>query len=57
MKCIVCGSTENLRHAPLMTGGNLFSEHQEPVCIECYIAWYDSGATTREEILKERGLA
>lgn len=56
MKCIVCGSEENLRHAPMMTGGNLSMPCDKPVCIDCYIAWYDGGARTKEEILKERGL-
>lgn len=44
--CSVCdGPGAKLR--PLMS-----REHQ--VCDECYVAWYDSGATTPEAILRHR---
>ncbi len=54
MKCEVCGTTEDLRCAPLMTGDSFDRPPEHPVCGGCVRAWYDSGQTTPEGILLAR---
>lgn len=54
--CCVCGTSEDLSIAPLMTGDKFGQEPQYPVCGFCVRAWYESGQTTVEGILIYRGL-
>lgn len=55
--CVVCGTQEDLRNAPLMTGDKFGQTPKRPVCGECFMAWHDSGETTAAGILRIRGLA
>lgn len=48
MKCEICGSTENLRCCPLMTGDQCDKSTVRPVCPECVCTWFESGKTTAE---------
>ena len=52
-RCEICGSTEDVRIIPLMTG-KPFTEPQEPICGKCFYCWYECGQTTAEGILRCR---
>jgi hypothetical protein len=56
--CEVCDGTDDIRKAPLMTGVpfDAPADHQRYVCGACVVAWYESGATTREQIRLARGM-
>lgn len=54
MVCEICGTTENVRSCPIMTGDRFGEPTKHPVCTECVAAWYDSGETTPEGILRAR---
>ena len=56
-RCCVCGTTEDLRVAPLMTGDRFGEETKWPVCGECFRTWYETGETTAEGILRARGIS
>lgn len=53
--CEVCGSLEDVRACPVMTGVPFSApaDQQRFICIECIRAWYQ-GAETKEAILKSR---
>lgn len=53
-RCCICGTTEDLRIAPVMTGDRFGEEPKWPVCSECVRTWYEYGVTTAEGILKRR---
>lgn len=53
-KCCICGATDDLRIAPIMTGDRFGEEPKHPVCSPCVRAWYESGETTAKEILRYR---
>ncbi len=55
LECEVCGATDDLREAWLMTGRDTDGPVR-PICGACYVAWYDSGEVTVEGILRYRGL-
>jgi hypothetical protein len=54
--CEICGSEENIRKAPMMTGVpfDAADDDQKYVCRECVRIWYDGGGTSKGEILKHR---
>jgi hypothetical protein len=48
--CEICGTTEDLRVAPIMTGDRFGQPPKHPVCSACFRAWHDHAGTTPEEI-------
>ena len=53
MTCAVCGTTDDLRVCPIMTGDKFGEPPKHPVCSECIGVWYDSGITDRDELRAE----
>lgn len=49
--CEVCGTTEDLRVCPIMTGDRFGEKPKHPVCGACIFAWHEGGGTTPEAIL------
>ena len=54
--CEICGSPENPRMAPVMTGVPFSApkEKQRFVCGDCFYVWHEYGATTAEKIVEIR---
>ncbi len=54
--CEICGSSENPRMAPVMTGVGFNEpfERQRFVCSDCFYVWHEYGATTHDRILEIR---
>ncbi len=55
--CCICGTTEDVRVAPIMTGDKFGKKPKHPVCGDCMQAWYEGGGTTPEAILRYRNRA
>lgn len=53
-ECDICGSTDDLRVVPIMTGDKFGEAPKHPICGQCVRAWYESGETTAHGILRFR---
>ena len=49
-ECEICGTTDNLKCAPIMTGDSFGQPCQHPVCDVCIETWYESGETDAEKL-------
>ncbi len=56
--CEICDTEENIRRAPIMTGVPFSAPDSEQryVCKDCVIAWHEGAGSTKESILRARGL-
>jgi hypothetical protein len=54
MACEICGSDQDVRCCPVMTGDRFGEPVKHPVCVLCIRAWYEGGETTPEGILRVR---